>query len=413
MPQASVYLPDETNLPISDDVQRLNDLKPETWQLLLPSAIPEDHRLLCYKGVVETEQVLRLAQLQDSLVDLRRYRRALRNLQLYFKKNMAGEGQKTQTKSRTIETGVNSRIKRAVRRYRMAHTALLELDPNGDWKNEYYQLRDEDNRGPLKEADEMDTGDGRYKPSWIWGTSSAMILPGEGSMAEQQEVNETARYEWMTCQARADRWKEEEELLQEEMRRVVVYLEWKSQMWSDRVGIRVGLCTPDIQNGINAYAHRQSNTYNEIAVLFSSQWLPYLNACGLKTEWAKTLPWFSQTLFSKTKLPKRLPVILQDSLPDASHPPLTTHSSPAIATEAAQQHSYTNTIKGKSINNRREEHNEFSDGIGESSDDEEEGLDLDYEGGGYGGDDSNNDNSYDDGVETDGLGFEYEDDYMT
>ena len=59
-----------------------------------------------------------------------------------------------------------------------------------------------------------------------------MALPGEGSIAEQQEINETTRHEWMTCRARADRWKEEEELLQEEMRRVVVYLDWESRSWS-------------------------------------------------------------------------------------------------------------------------------------------------------------------------------------
>ena len=111
MPQASAYLPDESDLPTSDDAQRLDNLKPETWPLLLPSAIPKDDHSPCYKGVIETERVLRLVQLQDSLMDLRRFRRALRNLRLYFKTNMAREGQKTQTKSRTVKTSVNNRIK--------------------------------------------------------------------------------------------------------------------------------------------------------------------------------------------------------------------------------------------------------------------------------------------------------------
>ena len=199
MPQASTYLPDESGSPTPDDAQRFDNSKPKTWPLFLPSAIPGDDRLLSYKGVIETERVLCLAQLQDSLVDLRRFRRALRNLRLYFKTNMAGEGQKTQTRSRAIETSVSNWIKRAVWRYRTAYDALLELDPTGGWTSEYRELRDEDNRGPLKEADEMGAGDGRYAPSWIWAAPSATTLPGEGSAAEQQEVNETARHEWMTC----------------------------------------------------------------------------------------------------------------------------------------------------------------------------------------------------------------------
>ena len=110
MPQTSAYLPDK-NDSTSNDAEQLDTLKPETWPLLLPSAIPKDDCSPCYKGVVETELFLRLAQLQDALVDLTLFRRALRNLRLYFKTNMAREGQKTQTKSRTIETGVNNRIK--------------------------------------------------------------------------------------------------------------------------------------------------------------------------------------------------------------------------------------------------------------------------------------------------------------
>ena len=314
MPQVSAYLSDESGLPASDDTPKLDNSKVETWSLFLPSAILKDDRSPCHKGVVETERVLRLAQLQDSLADLRQFRRALRNLRLYFKTNTAGEGQKTQTKSRTIESGVNSRIKRAVWRYRIAYRGLLELDPAGDWAKDYHELKDEDNRGPLKEIEERGPGDGRYTPSWIWTSPLAMVLPGEGSVTEQREVNKTARHEWMTCRARADRWIEEEELLREEMRRVIVYLEWKSRTWSEKVGVRVGSCTPDIQRGVDAYARKQSNIHREIAMLFASQWLPYLDARGLDTTWATEFSWFS--LARKATLPKKFSV----SPTSAPHP---------------------------------------------------------------------------------------------
>ena len=225
MPQVTTYLSDESNALASDDTPKLDNSKPETWSLFLPSSLPQDDRSSCYKGIITTEQTLRLAQLQDSLADLRQSRRALRNLRLYFKTNLTGEGQKTQTRSRAIETNAHNRIKRAVRRYRTARDALFELDPTGTWQKEFQVLRDEDNRGPLKESGEEGVGDGRHAPSWIWTVPSAASLPSKGSATEKREMNETARFEWMTCRARADRWKEEEELLQEEMRRVLVYLE--------------------------------------------------------------------------------------------------------------------------------------------------------------------------------------------
>ena len=389
MPQTPAYLPDEHGLLASNETEVLDSSKPETWPLFLPSAIPKDDRSACYKGIIETERTLRLAQLQDSLVNLRRFRRSLRNLRLYFKTNIAGEGRKTQTKSRTIETGVNNRIKRAVWRYRVAYCALLELDAGGDWKNEYRELKDEDNRGPLKEIEEMGVGDGRYAPSWIWAAPSSMALPGEGSAAERQEVNETVRYEWMTCRARADRWVEEEELLQEEMRRVVVYLEWKSHSWFEKIGVRAGSCSPDIQHGIDAYARKQANIHHEIAVSFSGRWLPYLKACGLDTGWTKAFLWLSQAPH-QTKLPNRSSAVPGDdpcTLPSTGLSP--------------------GTERGREGGDGRSKHSNDNSGDcdeGEQdSDNEESDNEEDDEGG-----DSN------DGAESgDEIGFEYDDEYMS
>ena len=39
------------------------------------------------------------------------------------------------------------------------------------------------------------------------------------------------RVQWTTSHARMERWVEEVALLQEEMRRVVMFLEWKSESW--------------------------------------------------------------------------------------------------------------------------------------------------------------------------------------
>ena len=399
MPQASAYLPGECDTPTPDDPQRFDSSKPETWPLLLPSAIPTENRSPCYRGVIETERVLRSAQLQDCLVDLRRFRRALRHLRLYFKTNTVGEGQKSQTRSRAIETSANNRIKRAVWRYRVAYKALLELDPTGDWTKEYLELRDEDNRGPLKEVEETGTGDGRYEPSWIWGAPLAVPLPGEGSAAEQREVNETARHEWMTCRARADRWAEEEELLQEEMRRVIVYLEWKSRTWSEKVGTREGSSALDIQHGVDAYARKQADIYHQISTSFAGQWLPYLNICGYETKWVADLP-RPPVVSQETKLPKWFPIIP----PDASQKPPAAVPLPSGSVEGlgtVREYPHAHTVQGVNGNYKEYQRNQHPTGNEESSEDEGYSDEDDYDGG-----DSDDDGHYE-------LGFEYDDKYMS
>ena len=276
MPSTSEHLTDDQDPPTLIDADELDESKSELWPLLLPSQLSQDERSSCHTGLAETERILRLAQVQDNLVDLRRLRRMLRSLRMYFKSNVIGEGQKTQTKSRTVESGVTVRIKRAVRRYRLAYCALLSLDPTGDWRKEYLELTDKDNRGPGKELHEQGVGDGHYTMSWIWTGS----VQDETNLSER-EVNETVRHEWMTCKARADRWREESELLQEEMRRVIGFLEWKSRSWGERVGSRLGSIAADIQHGIDCYARKQANTHHELAVSLANQWLPHFPALRL------------------------------------------------------------------------------------------------------------------------------------
>ena len=283
----SEYLASERELPSVN--YEINESKPELWPLLLPSQVSQDDLSLCHAGVAEIERTLRLAQAKDSLVDLRRLRRTLRSLRTYFRSNVVGEGQKIQTKSRTAESGVTVRIGRTVHRYRLAYAALLALDPTGDWRNDYFELTDKDNRGPGKEVEERGVGDGRYTISWIWKGSVGGVQ--EGTNLPEQEVNETVRHEWMTCRARADRWKEEADLLQEEMRRVVAFLEWKSLWWSEKVGARLDFTTEDIQRGIDGYARKQATIYHKLAVSLASQWIPYLLALDLDFSWTKVYPW--------------------------------------------------------------------------------------------------------------------------
>jgi len=254
-------------------------VKAESIKLFLPSQLgAEDQDSICLGGVINSEKELRFAQLEDSLNDLRRARRVRRGLLTFHKVQLAGQGQKTQTKSRAVMQTIQDRIGRCVRRYRVARNALLCLDPDGEWKNLYPPLTDNDNRGPGKELEEGLGSDGQYTLSWIWRSGTTTISP--------DEVNEDMRMEWAQCAARADRWEEEVTLLQEEMRRTVQFLEWKSGDWLEKVDARAGTTTPVVRSGLSAYANKQHAVFHNLAVQFCQRWRSTLVTHSLPHAWA-------------------------------------------------------------------------------------------------------------------------------
>ncbi|EMD31700.1 hypothetical protein CERSUDRAFT_59656, partial [Gelatoporia subvermispora B] len=136
------------------DVYILEDTK-----LVLPSRLPLSIRKsACLRGVADIERRLRRAQMEDSLFELRRLRRVYASLLKRLKENVAGQGQKANTCSKTSVRAFTTKIKLAVYRYREARSALLALEPDGAWQAVFHELRDEDNRGPGHEEDEMSEG---------------------------------------------------------------------------------------------------------------------------------------------------------------------------------------------------------------------------------------------------------------
>jgi len=265
---------------------------PERIPLVLPSAVQSTMRnATCLHRVTEYEQQLRLAQLQDSLVELRRVRRIRHSLLMNHQTQIAGQGQRVNTRSRTVITGIEDRITKFAQRYRAAYHALLQLDPAGEWQETYLELKEEDNRGPGKEDYEQGLGDGTYTFSWIWllnprardGSESEV---GSGEVgASDEDVNDTMRVQWATSHARMERWAEEVELLQEEMRRVVAFLEWKSGHWLEKQDTRSTTAAPSIQSGLQAYARKQAAIHHDLAVSFSKLWHQTLVSQDLEHSW--------------------------------------------------------------------------------------------------------------------------------
>ena len=261
----------------------------ENVPLLLPSSLdPEKRERICLQGVTEHERLLRMAQLQDSLSELRHTRKIRRRLLLNHYTQVVGQGQRANTRSRTVLNSVEGRIAKFVERYRIAYKALLQLDPTSDWQETYLELKDSNNQDPGKESDEEGVGNGSYFRSWIWFPNLRAPDASDGDVGEgvsEEDINEVLRVEWTTSFARLERWNEEVELLQEEMRRVVVFLEWRSQDWLAKVETPRGNLSPDVQSGVNAYAKKQAAIYHNLAVSFAELWCPTLVSYGLKHSW--------------------------------------------------------------------------------------------------------------------------------
>ena len=285
--------PDEDN-PNEDDESDAGDSgTPENIPLILPSEVqPACRNTVCQHRVAEYEQQLRLAQLQDSLIELRRIRRIKHSLLMNHRTQVAGQGQHVNTRSRTIINAIDERIDKVAQRYCAAYDALLRLDRTGTWQETYLKLTDDDNRGPGKEEHEQCLGDGSYTISWIW-----LLNPrardtggeeGSGEEASEEEVNEVMRVQWTTSQARVERWSEEVELLQEEMRRVVAFLEWRSDNWLAKRDARSATASPSIQSALQAYARKQAAIHHDLAVSFAKLWYPTFVSHGLEHAWITT-----------------------------------------------------------------------------------------------------------------------------
>jgi hypothetical protein len=69
------------------------------------------------------------------------------------------------------------------------------------------------------------------------------------------------------------RYAEEVDLLQEEMRRVVQFMDWRRDWWHSMVGLRVHLQhDPALREGHSAYAHKQAWYMDGLSTRFQTLW---------------------------------------------------------------------------------------------------------------------------------------------
>ncbi|KAJ7727865.1 hypothetical protein B0H14DRAFT_3518738 [Mycena olivaceomarginata] len=244
---------------------------PEKIPIYLPSSIPANARQsVCVSALVEQEDALRDAQADEALRELRTGLRTCTFAHRFKCKNVSGQG--AWTKSRELLDGIEDRIRSAAARYRTAREALFSLWGPGSWENKLQVLKKEDIRGmrlsegvngedvdaygdpvELTVLFNLETGEGCRMLSWIWYTGSIK----DTDVGTDGSLHEDIRIEWTKARARADRWREELILLDEEMRRVLEFCEWKALWWDQRVDCDRDVA-PALAERLHAYALGQA-----------------------------------------------------------------------------------------------------------------------------------------------------------
>ena len=70
------------------------------------------------------------------------------------------------------------------------------------------------------------------------------------------------------------------------MRRVVAFLEWKSNDWLSKRETRSASVACDIQSGLDAYARKQAAVYRDLSTSFAAFWRSTLASYDLDHSWA-------------------------------------------------------------------------------------------------------------------------------
>ncbi|KAJ6480691.1 hypothetical protein C8R47DRAFT_1218538 [Mycena vitilis] len=267
--------------------------------LWLPSAIKG--RVECDMELYEYEFRLRLAQAHEALDDVRHH--LLYHTHLYKFKDRFARGVKANTRSQTKIQGVEERILREAERYRAARRALESLGrylEKRGWEADLRPLLPADVRGmpralfqdPIRKKMLMKKGpDARKKAaelgriakermSWIWRSAGAKDEDGGG-------MNEALRIEWLKTRARYLRHVEQIDLLEEERRRILQFLQWRADTWEGSANKRPAAPASEADRdpaivyapkqkwyaeGNIAYAKRQASLLRKLRSGFEEKW---------------------------------------------------------------------------------------------------------------------------------------------
>ncbi|KAG1772883.1 hypothetical protein EV702DRAFT_1048489 [Suillus placidus] len=202
---------------------------------------------------------LQYTQAHDTLRSLRSNLYTQTAVLKYKDRNLHGQG--ANTRARNTLKGINARIDVASNRYQDAHKALVVLAPlikEAGWQSSLHPLNREDIWG----MSDLLWGQtkGRHKLSWIWNMWGA-----HGDELGNDGI------EWCKARAHAMRWKEEVELLREEMQSILQFFDWQATSWDEHTN-QSWSESPAEREGKIAYAQRQAALRRVLWATCHSSW---------------------------------------------------------------------------------------------------------------------------------------------
>ncbi|KAG6808072.1 hypothetical protein H0H92_005517, partial [Tricholoma furcatifolium] len=222
------------------------------------------------------EDCLREARLVESLEDIRRQLRIHVLARKFKDENASSQG--AYTRMQSLNDQINAKIRAAKVQYDTSRAALLNLRGTGEWESKYRILEPQDlrslNERTVTQAEEdertwtynitadrdlphtvstlnLQTGEGHRTISWIWYNVS------QSEINDDQSLNEGILLEWLKARARAERWREEICLVEEEMRLVLEYGRWRATWWREQ-GKKREVSSTVLAEGLLAYAMEQA-----------------------------------------------------------------------------------------------------------------------------------------------------------
>ncbi|KAI0345239.1 hypothetical protein BDW22DRAFT_1470267 [Trametopsis cervina] len=210
------------------------------YSIHLPSSYPPDVReCAALKECALVENALRKVQADAALDDVRSNLAASYGLHQRLAKATT---QQLKQRAKGPAERVHKSVTNAANVYRRARAAMLHLGMAADDPT-YRPLKKGHLKSLVIRESDRKYGDSR-KPqhSWIWGSFS-FIENKEGlseavrSMMIESTV--TLRVHWCRGQAKVDRWREEMELIDEEMKRSIWFFDYQVVLWEARVTARL------------------------------------------------------------------------------------------------------------------------------------------------------------------------------
>ncbi|KAF7797641.1 hypothetical protein EIP86_008841 [Pleurotus ostreatoroseus] len=242
---------------------------PEDEPLFLPSHIDLDALEACEPGLSDIENRLREGQLRDCLDKLRIQLHIKSRLVNFKIRNVRHQGANTRANKKLQDN--EGKIVGYAEKYRAAWSAKLALAGAGTWQREWRILERSDVRCMTEDDPTIshEPSEGRRKISWIWLAAGSRQ---DGEAADLPGMADALRVEFLRARARARRFSEEVDMLEEEKRRILASLEATAAVWDCREGYPLATGCPATRQGAAAYAARQADLQRCLASTFRETW---------------------------------------------------------------------------------------------------------------------------------------------